>query len=404
MRLKDIWIVFKKEVKDISRDKRTLLISILVPMLVIPLLNIFVGGGIENLQKEINQNVIIALSKESKTIDVKNMVEKEIIKDNENIKLVECEDPLRALNSGDVRLVIDIDKDYKIKLREGKPFEIKILYDKSNTKSEGSIWILSSAIEKFNNNMVEKRIVSAGLDKNILKPSIIKEENVADKTKNGAGMLATFLPIIIVVLLTVGGVPAATDLVAGEKERNTLEPLLTTRPGRISILIGKYMTVTLFSFITVVASVIGIFVGFLINPNALSIGSGEQISGFSIPVPAIIFSIILAIALGMTFAGLQIALSTYAKSFKEAQIYLSFLMIAAMVPAYANMFTQPNDIPLYSFFVPVLNTIAGFKVVLSGNINYLYLFYAFGSSIIHVVLSLAIAVRMFGKEKVLFRS
>jgi sodium transport system permease protein len=402
--LKHIWTVFKKEVKDLARDKRTLLISIIVPMVIIPLLNSFVGGGMEKLKKDINENVSIALSDDSRADDIKELVKNRLFADNKYIKVVDTDNAIDALKQDKVRLVLSIEKDFKRKISEGKPFQIDISYDKSKTKSEGSIWIVREAIDKFNKSIINERIASLGKSPEFLEPTKIEEKNVADEAKTSTSMLAMFLPIIIVILMTVGGVPAATDLVAGEKERNTLEPLLTTKPKRISILLGKYFTVTLFSFITVIASIFGLIIGYLLNPSSLNMGSGQNISGFFVPIPALILAILLAMALGMTFAGIQIALSTYAKSFKEAQVYLSFLMIAAMIPSYANFFTQPADIPFYYYFIPVVNTVSAFKVVLGGTINYLHLIIAFLSSAVHVIIALVIAVSMFKREKVLFRS
>lgn len=404
MRFKHVWTVFKKEVKDLCRDKRTLLVSIVVPMVIIPLMYVFVGGGIEKLKKDINENVTVALSQESKTPEIEALVSNEIIGDNPDIKLIDVDDPDYALKHDEVRLVLDIDREFDKKLEEGKPFQIKILYDKSKTKSEGSIWVLSSAIEEYRKNVLVKRITALGASEDILEPVKVEETNVSDDTRTSTSLLSTFLPFLIVILLTVGGVPPATDLVAGEKERNTFEPLLTTKPGRASILTGKYLTVTLFSFVTVIATVLGIFIGYVINPNSLSMGSGQQVTGFYVPPVALILTLLIAITMGMTFSGIQIALSTYARSFKEAQVYLSFLMIAAMVPAYANMFTQPDDIPMYSFLLPVLNTISAIKTVLGGTVNYFYLLLAFASSLLYVVITLAIAVVMFNREKVLFRS
>jgi sodium transport system permease protein len=218
------------------------------------------------------------------------------------------------------------------KLSEGKPFQINILYDKSKTKSEGSIWVLNSAIEEYSRKVLAKRITALGASEDIIEPVKVEETNVSDDIRTSTSLLSTFLPFLIVILLTVGGVPPATDLVAGEKERNTFEPLLTTKPGRASILTGKYLTVTLFSFVTVIATILGIFIGYLINPNSLSMGTGQQVTGFYVPPVALLLTLLIAITMGMTFSGIQIALSTYARSFKEAQVYLSFLMIAAMVP------------------------------------------------------------------------
>jgi sodium transport system permease protein len=112
MRFKHVWTVFKKEVKDLCRDKRTLLVSIVVPMVIIPLMYVFVGGGIEKLQKDINENVTVALSQECKTPEIEALVRNEIIGDNPSIKLIDVDDPDYALKHDEVRLVLDIDREF----------------------------------------------------------------------------------------------------------------------------------------------------------------------------------------------------------------------------------------------------------------------------------------------------
>lgn len=404
MKLKHIWIVFKKEVKDMIRDRKTITTSILVPMFLIPILNMLVGGSVENLQKDINENVTIALAEGSNTSETRTIVKDQIIKDYPNISLVETDDPLNALNDSKVRVVLDFEKGYSEKLKEGKPFEIELIYDKSQTKSEGSLYILMEAIEEFSNRTVQKRLEALDISPEIIEPVVIKQLSIASEEKASGSMLAMILPFIIVILMSTGGIAASTDLVAGEKERNTFEPLLTTKPGRSSLLIGKYLTVTLFSFITVIATMSGIILGYVIDPDSISLGMGEQISGVSIPPAALFMAIIISITLGMTFSGIQIAISTYAKSFKEAQTYLSFLTIAVMIPGYATIFMQPNEINPYMFLIPVLNTISAYKIVLGHNINYVYLGMAIVSSLIYVIATLGIAVVLFRKEKVLFRT
>lgn len=404
MNFKHIWIVFKKEVKDMIRDRKTIMTSILVPMILIPLLNTLVGGSVENLQKDINENVTIALAEGSNTSDIREIVKDQIIKDYPNISLVDTANPIRALNDSEVRVVLDFEKNYSDKYIEGKPFAIELIYDKSQAKSEGSLYIIIDAIQEFNKKIVHTRLEALGVNPEILEPVVIKEKSIASEEKANGSMIAMFLPLIIVILMSSGGIAAATDLVAGEKERNTLEPLLTTKPGRSSLLIGKYLTVTLFSFITVIATMSGIIVGYLMNPASLSMGTGSELSGFSIPPAALLLVIIISITLGMTFSGIQIALSTYAKSFKEAQTYLSFLMIAVMIPGYATMFMQPNEINPYMFLIPVLNTISAYKLVLGYNYNYVYLAMVLVSSLIYVIATLGIAVALFRKEKILFRT
>jgi len=404
VKMRHVWIVFKKEVRDIIRDKKTVITSILVPMILIPSMNILMGGGVANMQKGINENVTIALAESSDTPEIAKLVEEKIIFNNPNLKLVKTENPVDAVKKEEVRIVLEFEKDYSAKLDEGKPFEINLIYDKSKTKSEGALGIVSEAIRNFNYNVVQERISALGLDTDILEPTKIVEKNVADPKQGGNMIIMMTLPLMIGLLVALGGIPAATDLVAGEKERNTFEPLLTTKPDRASLLMGKYLTVTLFSMVSVAAIVAGMVIGYAVNPNSLTMGSGEQVGGFYIPPLAGLLSIVITIALGMTFTGIQIALSTYAKSFKEAQTYMSFLIFAAMIPGYATMFMQPNDIQTFMYLLPVLNTIAAFKMILGGLINYVNLLLALGSSILYVAGTLWLAARLFNKEKMLFRS
>lgn len=405
MNWKHVMTVFKKEVKDIARDKKTLITSLLVPLLMYPVLFGLIGGGVEKMEKSINENITIALAPESDTEDVKTLVQNEILSSDTHIKLVEItKEPVEAIRSEEARFVLDFEKGYAEKLQEGKPFSIKIIYDDSKAESSGSIGILMDAINGFNQRVVTERLQAQGIDPEILEPVRIEESVIPQDQKSGNTMLMMILPMMIAILIVVGGIPAATDLVAGEKERSTFEPLLTTKPGRTSILFGKYLTVTLFSLISVISQFAGMAVGLKVNPNYLNMGGSGGSMNFNIPPVALILILLITIALGMVFSGIQLAVSTYAKSFKEAQTYLSFLIFAAMIPAYATMMMQPSDIQSYMFAVPLLNAIAALKMVLGGVVNYSHLLIALGTTAVYVAISLVLAARLFNKEKVLFRS
>lgn len=404
MKLKHIFIVFKKEVKDLTRDKRTLLTSILLPMLLIPLLNIVMGGGMQKFEKDINENVSIALSQASDTAEIRKLVQDRILSSNPNMMLVDVDDPIEAIRNEQVRCIIDFEAGYEAKMKEGVPFKITLQYDESKTKSQTSVDIVSDAIGEFEEALVKERLVSLGLDEELLHPFEIERNNVSANQQGNNMMLQMLLPLMIGMLVSIGGIPAATDLVAGEKERNTFEPLLTTMPDRGSLLVGKYLAVIMFSFVSVIAILAGLFFGYLANPNSLTMGMDTQIYGFEIQPLALGLAVVITIALGMTFSGIQIAISTFAKSYKEAQTYLSFLMLVAMVPGYATMFLQAGDLSPIMFALPVLNTIAAFKMILGGVINYSNLLIALITSFIFVVLTLGLAASLFKKEKILFRS
>lgn len=404
MKLKYVWIVFKKELKDIIRDRRTIITSILLPMLIIPLINIVMGGGVQKFQRDINENVTIALSDSSNRPEIKRLVQEKIISANPNLKLVETDNPVEALNNEKVRCIIDFEKDYEEKLEKGIPFKITLQYDESKTKSQASADFVADAIRSFETDIVAERLAALGIDEKLLHPVKIERSNIAANQQKGSNMmLQMLLPLLVGMLVSAGGIPAATDLVAGEKERKTFEPLLTTLPSRGSLLLGKYLTVTVFSFVSVIAIMTGIAIGYLVNPNSLTMGVKSQLYGFNIQPLALVLALLITILLGMTFSGIQIAISTFARSYKEAQTYLSFLMLAAMVPGYATMFMQPGDLTLVMFLLPIMNTIASFKMLLGGMINYGFLFISLAASLVFVALTLWLAASLFNKEKVIFR-
>ncbi len=404
MIFKHIWIVFKKEVRDLTRDKRTIITSILIPMLLIPLINTVMGGGAEKFTKGLSENVTITLSQTSNTAEVKQLMQEKILKSNNNLILVEVDDPAEALKNEQVRCIVDFEKGFAEKLKLGETIKIILQYDESKTMSQASVDIVSAAIEQYKAEIVRERLLALGLSEDILQPVVIDRANLSDNKQGSNMMLVMLLPLMIGMLVSIGGIPAATDLVAGEKERNTFEPLLTTMPNRGSLLMGKYLAVTLFSFVSVAAIVAGIVIGYMINPKSLTMGMDSQISGFQVQPLAVVLVLVITVALGMTFSGIQIAISAYAKSYKEAQTYMSFLMIAAMAPGYATIFLQPGDMQTYMFAVPVLNTIAAFKMILGDAVNYENLMLALVTSVVFVAVTLGLAASLFKKEKILFRS
>lgn len=403
MNWKHIMIVFKKELKDIIRDRKTLLTSIVVPIFLMPILFLIVGGGTEKMNEEMVSNITIALTAESYSPAAQSFLKENLETQGEDITIVDpVEDPWEAINSKKAKLVVSLDRDFEEKLSASEPFTLKVYFDDSLSRSYGSMSVLKSAIDKLNGVIAAQRLEALGLSPDILTPVAMETENVS-KTGAANMILMMILPMLITLLVAVGGIPAATDLVAGEKERMTFEPLLTTRPSRISILMGKYLTINLFSFASVLSTLAGMILAFIINPSSLSMGLG-QIGGVSLDPGSGILCIVVTLLLGMTFSGLQLAISTYARSFKEAQTYLSLLMFVVIVPAYATMMVTPGDIQLYMYLIPVLNTISAFKMVLGGMTNYTGLILAVVTSLVYVSLSLLIAASMFKDEKYLFRS
>lgn len=403
MNLKHVWIVFKKEVKDIIRDRKTLFSSIFAPIIIMPILFLIVGGSTEKMSKEMTENITVALTAQSDSPAARKFLEESLASQDTNIIVVDpVNDPWQAINDKKVKLAVEIDKDFEEKMKNSEPFNLKIISDNSLSRSGGAVGTLEAAVDSLNKALSAERLKVLGIDPVILTPVKVQTENIA-RSGDGNLFLMMTLPMLIAMLVAVGGIPAATDLVAGEKERMTFEPLLTTRSSRMSILVGKYLTINLFSFASVISTLAGMLVAFIVNPSAMSMGEG-QVGGFNLEPAALALSLLITLLLGMTFSGIQLAISTYARSFKEGQTYLSLLIFVVIIPAYATMMVMPNDIQTYMYLVPIINTISAFKLIIGGITNYTGLILACVSSVVYVIITLLVAAWMFKKEKYLFRS
>lgn len=384
-------IVFKKELKDTFRDKKTIFTSIIIPIIIFPVLAFVIGIGTSGLMDEGSKPLDIAIIYEEDNQLV------EYLENNENVNIKNTDDSYKALNKLDVKVILKIEKGFDANIKEGKLGKVELIYDESSQKSDIAFSRLLGIIKDYSQAIAYKRLEQKGINPSILTPIEIKENSIAKEDGLSMAIFAMILPFMLTIWSAVGGIPAATDLGAGEKERQTLEPLLTTKASRMSILLGKYFTVVVAGIMGTLASLIGFLIASKINPNFM--GAGVMLPALSIVVIAL-----FCLGLALVFAGLELVVSFYARNFKEAQTYLSPLTIVLMVPAYLTMFLDGRSIPEKYFHIPVINTIAIIKEAIVPIINFKHIVIVILWSIVYVGLSLFITIKMFNKESVIFRS
>ncbi|UZQ83400.1 ABC transporter permease subunit [Thermoanaerobacter sp. RKWS2] len=133
--------------------------------------------------------------------------------------------------------------------------------------------MIKGLIKEYSNNIVKERLITKGIDPKILEPIAVKTENIASQSKMAGSFLAFIGPMLLTLWTATGGIGAAVDLAAGEKERGTLEPLLTTSTSRLSIMAGKYLAVTAMVLLSAVASLLGLFASFALNKDMASLNT-----------------------------------------------------------------------------------------------------------------------------------
>lgn len=396
-----IFLVFKKELKDIFRDRKAMASAILIPLLLFPLIFGLIGMSERNMREKIENNLKVAI------IDEGNSSLGEFIKKQDGIKVEEIDNLLEGVKSGEILLSIEIPKDFEENIGKEGVTNIKITYDNSSTNSEMANIRVKSYIQDYSKEVVEKRLDIRNINNDILSPINIETETLSEEGEGFAKQMLSFLvPMLILLYSATGTIPAASDLGAGEKERGTLEPLLTTQAGRMSLLWGKFLAITVVGLMTTVFSIIGIIIS--INQSggmfdASSTGMEASIAPV-IDFKAFLIIGIIGILTTMVFGALELAISIYAKSFKEAQTYLTPVSILVMIPAFLTQMMDAKDIPEYFFHIPLVNVACVLKEVIVGIFNPVHIIITVGWTIFYIIISILFARYMFNKEDVIFRT
>ncbi|HEY4989171.1 MAG TPA: ABC transporter permease, partial [Opitutaceae bacterium] len=250
-------------------------------------------------------------------------------------------------------------------------------------------------------------LAAKGLPATLAKPFEVNFRNVAAPEKVGGNFLGGIVPYIVILLCLIGCMYPAIDLTAGEKERGTLETLLCSPASRTDIVLGKFLMVLTgslsavgFSLLSLVGSLL--VAGALVSPGmASSIGRGAAMPTIS---PFGILGVVaMVVPTAVLFSAVAFTTSLFAKSVKEAQSYLTPLVFIVIIPCGVGLLPG-IDLTLRLALVPVANISLVCKEMLSGVWHWGYIALIFGSTAVYAAAALAVAVRMFRRENVLFRT
>ena len=386
-------IVLKKELLDIFRDKKTLIIGILIPIIIFPVIFGVMGRSMDNTTKSVENNLKIAIK------DDGNSSLSKFIKSQKNIKVVDSSNIDEDVKNGKIYVGMEIPKDFDKDIQQEKDINVNITYDNVSQQSSEAMNIINSYIDQYSKVVVKTRLDKRNINTNILTPVTIQSKTSAkEKDSQGKMVISLMLPLLLIIYSVSGPIAPATDLGAGEKERGTLEPLLTTQAGRLSLLWGKFLAITIMGAITTAASLTGLFIA-MSQKNGIFSGVSVQI-----PLKAILLIALVSVLITMVFGALELAISIYARSFKEAQTYLSPLMIVAFIPAYGTYMLDAKSIDPMYFHIPLANASCLIKELVSGIYNVQHMFITFGWIAVYVLASILFARYMFSREDVIFRT
>jgi sodium transport system permease protein len=402
MSLRNIGIVYRKELKDSLRDRRTLIAMVVVPILIMPLITIGMGVLVTKIigeaQKEVPAVMILGGADSPKTISDLRELKGFTFKEG-------TPDYIQQISDKKVRAAVEIPTGFDAAVARGDQTTVEIYDYEGDLKSGVAAEKLQKFFDGLSDKTVQQRLAAKNLPPTLIKPFDVKTQNVAPPEKVSGAVLGGFIPYFIIILSLTGAMYPAIDLTAGEKERGTIETILCSRVSRTHLVLGKFLMVWTASLTTAVLAMVSMGGSFQVAKFLFSgMAKGDNnVTQYSIGIKAILAVFLMALPITIFFSAVLLAIAIMAKSYKEAQSYISPLMIVVILPAIVGMLPGTELNTQFSL-IPVLNTTLVCKEIVSGTYHWHQIGVIFLSTCVYAAAALFIAVKQFNREVVLFRT
>lgn len=380
------WHVYLKEMKDALRDRKTIILSVMLPIL----FNIAIIFFMDKVM--MNETVEEVKAAVSQTADTEVI---DWIEQAEGVTVVKAKDPVQSVKDGETVVGIEVPADFMEKLHNGQSPEIVIYADQSSQKASTGSEQISMVLNMKKQEELMKRLAEKNIDPASLEPFHIKTDSVGGEDEFSLYMISIFAQLVIVLAVLMGGMSAANDLFAGEKERKTMEALIMTPVSRLQLIIGKWLTISTLGIISGIFSVVTftVVVIFFTEHLGEAMNLKENFGIFTLGLGVGIFFFALLVAT------LEMIISLTANTMKEAQNYVSPLTFVAMLPYFILMRVSANELTAKHFLIPFLNINALIKQLIYGVYDVKNILFVALSSAFFIAIAFAVAVGMFRKSK-----
>lgn len=403
--MKTVLTVFCKEFTDTIRDRRTLLMMIIVPLCFYPVLAFLLGHFSAQQRERIAANdvrlVIVDPSDAARSSGLLDHLESKA--DEEHLVIdvnATTSDAARLVQRDDYEVALLVPETFVGTLDAGGSAEIEIIYKKTSAGSSAGFKI-KEMIEEFAAGVREQRLRDRSIDESLLEPIVLKTNNVASAREEHAdGVFGGMFAYFLIFLTFVGSMPAAVDLGAGEKERGTLETLLTSPASLWSILAGKLLVVVLTGLVSATVSLCSVIPIILFGADL-----GEQLGsivGGAITLSSVLVILSLLLPLAIFFASITLTLSFYARSAKEAHSLVTPVMMVVVGGLMIGMLPGMK-LTAASAFIPVLNASLAMRAVLGGTTEFVPMLIVYLSLLALAAGALYLGARIVARERTLFR-
>lgn len=395
MNTRRIAALFKREITDILRDKKTLIMMIVIPVLLYPLLIVgmtLITNSIISSQEEKTYKIAF---EESVPEELEGSIT-EIIEEKEEelqykLKVVDSKDCQEDLTGEAIHAYVSCKED-----------KIYINYLSAEEESSTAEYALQDVFDIYKDNLTEELILAQGLDvEAVLNPISVETEDFSSTEESVGSMISSMLPFLIITVILLGAIYPAIDVTAGERERGTLETLLTLPVTNFEMIMSKFLAV---SCIACVSAILNVFsmagaMAFLVT-SSLS-ASADITINFESFIPGILFTIVVMMFFALLVTAVCMCTCVFAKNFKDANNYVTPVMLVFMFASYAPMLPD-LELTAMTAAIPVVNVALMVEGLFQFHYNYGLFAIVLFSNVAYSLLAILVLGRIYNSEAVLF--
>jgi len=358
--MNDLYIIIKKELTELLRDKKTIINSIVLPTVLVPII-IFGAMKVTEMINKSNQEKSVKIGLVNAPSEFYELVANDTL--NKITIYEEVGDFKQLIDYETIQTAIVFPNDWNTKMGDLSTSEVQIFRNGSRDNVNNRV---TKLIESYSAKLKAERVTTLEIPTQKLTPFTENYVEVGEQKEVIGKRIGGFIPYLFILTMWGGCLLAAVDLVTGEKERKTIETTLSLPISKFKVLLGKTIVASLLGFIPALLNLVGLIVGLkLIDgiPPAFNEAISEML-GFQ----SITMILLLLIPFSLFLSGLIIALVAGASSFKEAQSKASPIIILIIIPLVLAL--MPGiELTWTTVLIPVLNIGLGVKEIMAGTID-----------------------------------
>ncbi|TYC03054.1 MAG: ABC transporter permease [Kosmotoga sp.] len=389
---KDALIIFKKEMKNLFKDFRTIFAIFILPMILMPAIFIAIGYTTTAQQKEAVETVY-----NIKFVNLEDENFKNILSQYLNFNEVDGEITRENVQNSDNLIIVKFPE----KSSSVSKISVSILYNSLSNKSSFAANMVRNALNTYENELANEKLVEHGLTREELDFITVNQVDVAPEESQGTDFLAQMIPYFILIYIMAGSMNIGLDTTAGEKERGSLSSILVNQVSRTSIAMGKVLYVMTAGIMNSIMTFIGLVVAFSFMFNVAGNGGGMPEMNLSALTPGRLLGLLVAM---VTVAGLassiMVLLGSLARNMKEGGGYIMPFYILVIIMGVATMQMEASS-NLGMYLIPFINSVFVMKDFITAQISVVEFLLMLVSNIAVISFMIFGIAKLYNSEKIL---